>query len=74
MPGASDLVAARRTDRSLMMLESFPGLFLVFMIVLTLVLLPYLNDDRQRTPERTGRTEELHIKPKREPESVERKG
>jgi hypothetical protein len=55
------------------MLESFPGLFLVFMIVLTLVLLPYLNDDRQRTPERTGRTEELHIKPKREPESVDRK-
>jgi hypothetical protein len=49
------------------MLESFPGLFLVFMIVLTLVLLPYLNDDRQRTPDRTGRTEELHIKPKREP-------
>ena len=31
------------------MLESFPGLFLVFMIVLTLVLLPYLSDDRQRT-------------------------
>jgi len=54
------------------MFESFPGLFLVFMIVLTLVLLPYLSDDRQR-PERTGRTEELHIKPKREPESVERK-
>jgi hypothetical protein len=51
------------------MLESFPGLFLVFMIVLTLVLLPYLGDDRQRTPERTGRTEELHIKPKRKPES-----
>jgi hypothetical protein len=51
------------------MLESFPGLFLVFMIVLTLVLLPYLSDDRQRSSERTGRTEELHIKPKREPES-----
>ncbi len=49
------------------MLESFPGLFLVFMIVLTLVLLPYLSDDRQRTNDRTGRTEELHIKPKREP-------
>ncbi len=55
------------------MFESFPGLFLVFMIVLTLVLLPYLSDDRQR-PDRTGRTEELHIKPKREPESVEPKG
>ena len=54
------------------MLESFPGLFLVFMIVLTLVLLPYLGDDRQRS-DRTGRTEELHIKPKRDPESVERK-
>ena len=53
------------------MLELFPGFFLVFMIVLTLVLLPYLSDDRQRS-ERTGRTEELHIKPKREPESVER--
>ena len=47
------------------MLESFPGLFLVFMIVLTLVLLPYLSDDHQRTPDRSGRTEELHIKPKR---------
>jgi hypothetical protein len=55
------------------MLESFPGFFLVFMIILTLVLLPYLSDDRQRS-ERTGRTEELHIKPKREPESVEPKG
>ena len=48
------------------MLESFPGLFLVFMIVLTLVLLPYLNDERQRSSERTGRTDELHIKPKRD--------
>jgi len=55
------------------MLESFPGFFLVFMIVLTLVLLPYLSDDRQRS-DRTGRTEELHIKPKREPESAEPKG
>ena len=48
------------------MLATFPGLLLVAMIILTLVLLPYLNDDRQRTTERTGRTEELHIKPKRE--------
>ena len=47
------------------MLESFPGLLLVIMIVLSLVLLPYLNEDRQRPPERTGRTEELHIKTKR---------
>jgi hypothetical protein len=55
------------------MIESFPGLFLVFMIVLTLVLLPYLSDDRQRS-ERTGRTEELHIKSQREPEHLEHKG
>jgi hypothetical protein len=55
------------------MLESFPGIFLVFMIILTLVLLPYLSDERQRS-ERTGRTEELHIKPKREHESAEHKG
>lgn len=48
------------------MLQSFPGLLLVVMIILTLILLPYLNEDRQRTPERTGRTEELHIKPRRE--------
>jgi hypothetical protein len=46
------------------MLEWFPGFLLVVMIVLTLVLLPYLNEDRPRTPERTGRTEELHIKQK----------
>jgi hypothetical protein len=38
----------------------------VVMIILTLILLPYLSDDRQRTPERTGRTEELHIKPRRD--------
>jgi hypothetical protein len=44
------------------------------MIVLTLVLLPYLSDDRQRTSDRSGRTEELHIKPKRDPESVHHKG
>ena len=55
------------------MIESFPGLFLVFMLILTLVLLPYLSDDHQRQPDRTGRTEELHIKPKREPESVKQK-
>jgi hypothetical protein len=45
---------------------SFPGLLLVAMIILTLVLLPYLNDERQRSSERTGRTDELHIKPKRD--------
>ena len=48
------------------MLQSIPGLLLVIMIILTLILLPYLNDDRQRTLDRTGRTEELHIKPQRE--------
>jgi hypothetical protein len=48
------------------MLQSLPGLLLVVMIILTLILLPYLSDDRQRTPERTGRTEELHIKPRRD--------
>ncbi len=47
------------------MLQSLPGLLLVVMIILTLILLPFLNEDRPRTPERTGRTEELHIKPKR---------
>ena len=46
------------------MLQSYPGLLLVAMIILTLILLPYLNDDRPR--ERTGRTEELHIKQKRD--------
>jgi len=48
------------------MLQSLPGLLLVVMIILTLILLPYLNEDRSRAPERTGRTEELHIKHKRE--------
>ena len=48
------------------MAVSFSVAFLVMMIILTLLLLPYLNDDPQRTPERTGRTEELHIKPRRD--------
>ncbi|HNP85263.1 MAG TPA: hypothetical protein PKK78_03940 [Kouleothrix sp.] len=48
------------------MVQSYPGLLLVVMIILTLFLLPYLGDDRPRPSERTGRTEELHIKPKRE--------
>jgi hypothetical protein len=59
--------APRRAGRSRILLESFPGLLLVIMIVLTLILLPYLNEERQRPAERTGRTEELHIKPKQEP-------
>jgi hypothetical protein len=57
----------RAWDRQeLMMLESFPGLLLVTMIILTLILLPYLNEERPRTSERTGRTDELHIKSERE--------
>jgi len=42
-----------------------PSLFLMTMIVLTLVLLPRLSDDRQsRTDEPQRVTEEIHIKPK----------
>ncbi len=48
------------------MLQSYPGLLLVAMIILTLIVLPYLADDRPHQSERSGRTEELHIKPKRE--------
>ena len=47
------------------MLQSIPGLLLVLMIILTLILLPYLNRDLPRSSERTGRTEELHIKQRR---------
>jgi len=48
------------------MLQSIPGLLLVIMIILTLILLPYLNRDLPRSSERTGRTDELHIKSRRE--------
>lgn len=48
------------------MLQSMPGLLLVIMIILTLILLPYLNEDVQPSRERTGRTDELHVKPPRE--------
>jgi hypothetical protein len=48
------------------MLGSFPGFLLVIMIILTLILLPYINEERPRTSERTGRTDELHIKSERE--------
>jgi hypothetical protein len=48
------------------MLQSIPGVLLVIMIILTLILLPYLNEDLPRSSERTGRTDELHIKPRRE--------
>jgi hypothetical protein len=44
------------------MLQSVPGLLLFVMIVLTLVLLPYLNDDRPRSRERPSRADELHVK------------
>jgi hypothetical protein len=41
-----------------------PSLFLVFMIALTLILLPRLNEDRQiRSDEPKRATEEIHIKP-----------
>jgi hypothetical protein len=44
------------------MLQSVPGLLLFVMIVLTLVLLPYLNDDRPRSSERPNRADELNVK------------
>ena len=44
------------------MLETFPGLFLVIMIAITLILLPRLNDERLPPSDKTRRTEELHIK------------
>lgn len=48
-----------------MLADLFPGLFLVLMIVVTLVLLPRLSDDRQpRTDEPQRPTEEIHVKPK----------
>jgi hypothetical protein len=42
------------------MLETLPGLFLAAAIALALVLLPYLNDERRQ--ERTGLTEEIHVR------------
>ena len=48
------------------MLETFPGLLLVIMIAITLILLPRLNDERPSRNEPARRTEELHIKPKRD--------
>lgn len=48
------------------MLQSVPGLLLFIMIILTLILLPYLNEDFRRSSDRTGRTEELHIKHRHE--------
>ncbi len=42
------------------MIETIPGLLLAGAIALTLFLLPYLNDERR--PERTGQTEEIHVR------------
>ena len=48
------------------MLETFPGLLLVIMLTLTLILLPRLNEEHSGRAEPPRRTEELHIKPKRD--------
>jgi hypothetical protein len=48
------------------MLETFPGLLLVIMITITLILLPRLNEERASRSDTSRRTEELHIKPKRD--------
>ena len=66
MLGGYCRVVVRAKNRSVHMLQSMPGLLLVVMIILTLILLPYLNQDPQANRERTGRTEELHIKSRRE--------
>jgi hypothetical protein len=48
------------------MLETFPGLLLVIMLTLTLILLPRLNEERSGRIDSPRRTEELHVKPKRD--------
>ena len=48
------------------MLESLPGLFLVVMIAITLLLLPYISDEK--ATEQRGATEEIRINVKRERE------
>lgn len=45
------------------MLETAPGLFLALMIIITLILLPRLNNERPLSDEPRRPTEELHIKP-----------
>jgi hypothetical protein len=42
------------------MLDLIPALFLAAMIALTLWLLPLINEERK--PERTGLTEEIHVR------------
>ncbi|HET9222156.1 MAG TPA: hypothetical protein VFO07_06615 [Roseiflexaceae bacterium] len=48
------------------MLETFPALLLVIMLTLTLILLPRLNEEQPGRADPPRRTEELHIKPKRD--------
>ena len=55
------------------MLETFPGLLLVIMLTLTLILLPRLNEERPGRADSPRRTEELHVKPKHDPQNVKRK-
>lgn len=43
------------------MIEMLPSILLVAMIMLTLALLPYLNEERPPPGERSGLTDELHI-------------
>jgi hypothetical protein len=57
---------ARAWDKEPNMLESFPGLLLVIMLTLTLILLPRLNEEQAGRPDPPRRTEELHVKPKRD--------
>lgn len=45
------------------MLETLPGLLLVVMIIITVILLPHLNNERSNQADEPRRkTEELHIK------------
>ena len=48
------------------MLETFPALLLVIMLTLTLILLPRLNEEQSNRTDAPRRTEELHIKPRRD--------
>ncbi|MBC8164041.1 MAG: hypothetical protein H7Z42_22755 [Roseiflexaceae bacterium] len=48
------------------MLESFPGLLLVVMIVITLVLLPYLQEDRPAEGRRATEEVRINVKSRRD--------